>query len=373
MATGRRTVAVVSADGRVPADVAGPLADGGFAVRAFTLSSAVLPADAAAVLVLADDTPDDAAAFTRRCRLEAATPRPVLWLFDLAAVPFAAAGFDAGADVCLVRPVDANILTAQLNVLLRSYVEVSRGVPKGGTGFDLSERLAKLFRQTDADAALARRAVSAFAPTEPIAVEGWAADWVHVPSARGGVHTFGGRKAGGGLRVALATAVGLGHTTGCVLVEAVVGHLLRSNESPAAVLTDANRRVRGLVLPDTAMLAATVGQTADGGAVTVACGGHPPPVFVPADGQAKLWHGVGAFLGQSDAGYSDITGEVGPGERLLLLAGGAAADKRPDVRAAADAHREGTLSEVVKQVADAVFTPTDREYGFTLMSVGRAG
>jgi hypothetical protein len=351
--------------------VAGPLAGGGFAVRAFTLSAAVLPADAAAVFVLVDDTPEEAAAFTRRCRLEAPTPRPVLWLFDLVAVPHATAGFDSGADVCLVRPVDADILVAQVNVLLRSYAELARGVPKGGNTLELNERLAKLFRQTDTDAALARRAVSAFAPTAPISVEGWVGEWVHVPAARGGVHTFGLRENGGGLRVALATAVGLGSTTGSVLVEAVVRHLLTSNESPAAALTDANRRVRDLRLPDTAMLAATVGIMSDGGAVTLACGGHPPPVFVPTDGQAKLWHGVGAFLGQSEAGYSDITGEVGPGERLLLLSGGAAADKRPDVRAAAETHRDGTLGEWVKQVADTAFTPADRDDGFTLLAVGR--
>lgn len=370
MATSRKTVAIVGGGWKRSDDVTEPLARDGFDVRPFPISATALPADTVAVLVLVDSTPEAAAAFTRRCRLEAPTPRPVLWLFDLDAVRYAATGFDAGADVCLVRPVDANILVAQLNVLLRSYAELARGAPKGGNTFDLSERLAKLFRQTDADAALARRAVSAFTPTEPIIAEGWAADRVHAPAARGGVHTFGVRPDGDGLRVALATAVGLGSSTGSVLVEAVTRHLLTSNDSPAAALTDANRRVRELGLPDTSMLAATVG-VLSGGTAVLACGGHPPPVFVPADAPASLWHGVGAFLGQSDAGYSDIRGEVGPGERLLLLAGGAAADKRPDVRAAADAHRGGTLDEWVNQVADAVFTPADRDDGFTLLAVGR--
>lgn len=126
-----------------------------------------------------------------------------------------------------------------------------------------------------------------------------------------------------------------------------------------------------LGLPDTALLAATVGQVDASGKVVVACGGHPPPVFVPADGPARLWHGVGAFLGQADSGYTELSGELTAGERVLLLAGGAAADKRPDVRAAADDHIGKPLGEFVRGVAGAVFTPDDADDGWTLLGVGR--
>lgn len=55
MGTGKKTVAVVTADREVPTDVAVPLTRHGFAVAAFPFT-ATLPADAVAVLVLVDGT-----------------------------------------------------------------------------------------------------------------------------------------------------------------------------------------------------------------------------------------------------------------------------------------------------------------------------
>jgi CheY-like chemotaxis protein len=373
MSTGKRTLAVVSADGTVPDDVSAPLTRGGFAIRAFLLSVADVPPDAVAVLVVVNDRTDAAVAFTRRCRIEAQSPRPVVWLFAAAAVHSAPTGFDSGADVCLVRPVDPDVLLAQVNVLLRSYSELSRVVGRGADQVDLAARLTKVLRQSDSDAALARGILTHFPPVEPLAVGQLAAGWVHVPAARGGLNTFGVVPAGDGLRFALCSIGGLNVPTGAALVEAVTRFLLTPHVSPVSALADASRRVGELALPEAAIVAATVGTVTATGIASVGCGGHPPPVFVPTDGPAKLWHGVGPFLGQSAGGYSELTGELTPGDRLLLLAGGAAADKRPDVRAAADEYPGGTLSEFVQRVSDGVFTPADADDGWTLLSVGRAG
>lgn len=371
MSTGKRTLAVVSADGTVPDDVSAPLTRGGFAIRAFPLTVADIPAEVAAVLVVVNDRPDAAVAFTRLCRVEAQSPRPVVWLFDTATVHSAPTGFDSGADVCLVRPVDPDVLLAQVNVLLRSYTELSRVVGRGADRVDLVAKLAKVLRQADADTALARRILSSFPPIEPLTVGQLAAAWVHVPAARGGLNTFGVVPSGDGLRFALCSVGGLGVAGGAALVEAVTRFLLASQTSPVSTVSDASRRVSELALPDAAIVAATVGTINSTGTASVACGGHPAPVFVPADGPAKLWHGVGPFLGQSAGGYSELAGELNPGDRLLLLAGGAAADKRPDVRAAADEHRGGTVSEFVKRISDGVFTPADSDDGYTLLAVGR--
>jgi DNA-binding response OmpR family regulator len=371
MSTGKRTLAVVSADGTVPDDVSAPLTRGGFAIRAFLLSVADIPAEAVAVLVIVTDRPDAAMAFTRRCRIEAESPRPVVWLFDAAAVHSAPTGFDSGADVCLVRPVDPDVLLAQVNVLLRSYTELSRVFGRGADRVDLAARLSKVLRQSDADTALARRILSQFPQTEPLTVGHLAAAWVHVPAARGGLNTFGVVPCGDGLRFALCSVGGLGVPAGAALVEAVTRHLLAHQTPPVAALADVSRRVGELALPDAAIVAATVGTIDAGGTASVACGGHPAPVFVPADGPAKLWHGVGPFLGQSAAGYGELAGELNVGDRLLLLAGGAAADKRPDVRAAADEHIGGSLSDFVQRVSDGVFTPADADDGWTLLAVGR--
>lgn len=371
MATGKKTVAVITTDREVPTDVAGPLTRHGYAVAAIPFGGAI-PSDAVAVLVLVDGAPDVAVAFTRRRRVDTTPPRPIVWLFHAADAHSAPTGFDAGADVCLVRPADADVLVAQVNALLRTYSDLSRVVAKGGDTVELSERLSKHFRQTDADTALARRVLTTFAPGSPVALASVEADWVCEMPTRGGVCTCEVVPAADGLRFALCTVGGMSVVTGAALAEALARFLSRPGVSPSAALTEANRRVRQLGLPDAAMLAATVGLVESTGKVSIACGGHPPPVFAPAHGPARLWHGVGAFLGQSDGSYSALTGDLHPGERVLLLAGGAAADKRPDVRAAADDFPGRPLGEFVRGVAETVFTPADADDGWTLLAAGRA-
>lgn len=369
---GKRTLTVVSADGTTPPDLSGPLTRGGFAVRPHPLTDPLLPADAAAVLVLVDSQPEVAAAFTRRCRADAPSPRPVLWLFAADAVASAPTGFDAGADVCLVRPVDPDVLVAQVNALLRTYADLGRVAAKGADAVDLSERLGKLFRQADIDARFAVGTLAAFTPRAmpagPVEVA-----WAHAPAVRGGVNTFAVATTEERLRFALCGVGGMGPVVGALLAETLLRFLLTEPGEPAAALSEANRRVRELQPPEVAVLGAMVGEM-DGrtGRATMACGGLPPPVLVSEGGGARLWHGGGAFLGQTAGGYTPIMGELATSDRLLLLAGGAAADRRPDVRAAAEEHASKRLSEFVRAVADAVFTPADADDGYTLLAVGRA-
>jgi hypothetical protein len=368
MGSGKREVAVVSAEGDLPADLVGPLTRGGYVVAPSSFNSPP-HADAVAVLVLATIPGDAATAFTRRRRADAGSPRPFVWLFQPDAAHLATTGLNAGADVCLVRPVDADLLLAQVNALVRMYSDLTRIVAKGTDTAELSERLGRQFRQTDADADFARQTLAAFAAVSPLKSGDCEAAWVHEPPTSRGVHTLAVVPTPAGVRFALVTVGGLSVPTGAALAEALTRHLL-DDVSAGESLTDANRRVRWLGLPDAAVLAATVGEFTPGG-VRVACGGHPPPVLVPTDGSARLWHGAGAFLGQSDAGYSELSGELTAGERLLLLGGGAAADKRPDVRAVADERGTETLGELVKRVAGEVFTPSDAAGGYSLLAVGR--
>jgi hypothetical protein len=368
MGSGKRTVAVVSSEGDLPADVAGPLTRGGFVVAPSSFNSPP-HADAVAVLVLAKPPGDTATAFTRRRRADAGFPRPFVWMFQPDDAHLATTGLNAGADVCLVRPVDADLLLAQVNALVRMYSDLTRIVAKGTDTAELSERLGRQFRQTDADADFARRTLAAFSPVSPLKSGECEAAWVHETPTSRGAHTLAVVPTPAGVRFALVTVGGLSVPTGAALAEVLNRHLLLNEESPADALTDANRRVRSLGLPDAAVLAATVGEFTPSG-VRVACGGHPPPVLVPREGPARLWHGVGAFLGQSDSGYTELSGELTAGERLLVLGGGAAADKRPDVRAAADEHSGKPLGEFVRSLCEAVFTPADAADGYTLLAVG---
>lgn len=368
---GKRTLAVVSTTGSVPPDVTEPLTRGGFAVHPYPLADPTIPADVAAVLVLVDSQPEVAAAFTRRCRADAPAPRPVLWLFAADVVASAPTGFDCGADVCLVRPVDPDVLTAQVHALLRTYTELGRVAVKGADAVDLSGRLGKLFRQADADAQFAAGTLSAFAPRVipdgPVEVA-----WAHASAVRGGVNTFAVTQHASRVRFALCAVGGLGTVGGAVLAETLTRFFFTEGAGePGAALTEANLRIRGLQLPDLAVIGVTVGEV-DGrtGQVVVACGGLPTPVLIGTS-DVGVWHGGGAFLGQTAGGYTPITGDLAAGDRLLLLAGGAAADKRPDVRAAGEQQSGKPVKHFVRAVADAVFSPTDADGGYTLLAVGR--
>jgi DNA-binding NarL/FixJ family response regulator len=370
MASPQAVVRLVAPAGADTADVVDPLAKAGFATQQQDRPPP------AVIVVLVDSAPEGAAALTRRLRADtAASPLPVLWLVSADTLSAAPAGLDAGADACLVRPVDGELLVAQVNALLRTHRHLTRFAAKGADARDLTDRLQKLFRQSEADATLARGTARAFAPREPLGVGAVRAAWSHRPAARGGMGVFDVAAGGDGLRFAVADVGGLGPTGGAVAAQAVVRALLRDVEgaTPADALGTANQRLLELNLPDAAVVAAAAGTAhAESGRVTVACGGLPAPVRVPVAGPAGVWHGSGPFLGVSGAAFFDITGDLAPGEKLVLVAGGAGADRRPDVRALAEAHRHLAVRPFADAVATDLLADAHPDDGFTLLAVERA-
>ncbi|MGL6097052.1 MAG: PP2C family protein-serine/threonine phosphatase, partial [Fimbriiglobus sp.] len=138
---------------------------------------------------------------------------------------------------------------------------------------------------------------------------------------------------------------------------------------PAAVLERVNRELVGLRL-DPPPLAGMAYGVVDfpTGDVTVSRGGLPPPVHLPADGAAAAWVGPGPFLGAFDADFPVTSGNLKPGERLLLRTGLAnvAADPLPP---AAVRCRDRTGAEFADAVARTVGVIADDEDEFTLMVV----
>jgi serine phosphatase RsbU (regulator of sigma subunit) len=176
----------------------------------------------------------------------------------------------------------------------------------------------------------------------------------------------------GVLRLVLVEVGGLGPTAGAVLASETARTLLRETipGTPKAALTTVNRKLVEMRLPETAVVSAAVGVVhAESGRVTVACAGLPSPVLVPAVGQASVWHGSGPFLATSDAEFHDITGQLNRGEKVVLLGGGAAADRRPDVRAVAETHRSLAAQPFADAVAKELLTDADPDDGFTLLAV----
>lgn len=358
-------VLVLVPTGADVADIIDPLRAAGFSVGARSASDGVSAQPA--VVLIAGGSADDGLDAIRRVRADTArSPVPVLWMLDETAIPSATAGLDAGADVCLVRPAADELLVAQVHALARSrrYLPPAEVVPDGD-----AQQLQKQFRRVETDAELMRGVASAFRPRSPVQIGTLTAAWDHRPTAGCGVLDL--TAAGGAIRVVLVHVGGLGVVSGAAVAEAVARFLAREvqSNSPSAVLTLANLRLNELALPDAAVLSASVVVVDDSGKVTAACGGSPSPVLVPPDGSAVVWHGSGPFLNAAGGGWFDQTGDLPPGAKLVLLGGGAGADRRPDVRALAETHR-GLAAEafVAAVTAELHPDPDDRP---TLLAVER--
>ena len=366
MTPGKSDVLVLAPTGADVADVTEPLRAAGFSVGTRSASDGV--SHTPAVVLIAGGSADDGLDAVRRVRADTArSPVPVLWMLDEAAIPAATAGLDAGADVCLVRPAGEELLVAQVNALVRSHRHppLAEAVPDGD-----AEQLQKQFRRVETDAELMRGVGTAFRPRSPVRVGPLTAAWDHRPTAGCGVLDV--TAAGGTVRVVLVHVGGLGVVSGAAVAEAVARFLAREvqSNSPSAALTVANLRLSELPLPDAAVLSASVVVVDDSGRVTAACGGSPSPVLVPADGSAVGWHGSGPFLNAAGGGWFDQAGDLPPGAKLVLLGGGAGADRRPDVRALAETHRELPAEAFVAAVT-AELHP-DPDDGLTLVAVERA-
>lgn len=373
MTVDKPDVLVLAPTGADVADVTEPLRAAGFRVQVADLTPhpplrSGEGGKTPAVVLIAGGSADEGLDAIRRVGADTArSPLPVLWMLDEAAIPAATAGLDAGADVCLVRPAGEELLVAQVNALVRSrHLPPAEAVPDGDT-----EQLQKQFRRVETDAELMRGVASAFRPRSPVQIGTLTAAWDHRPTAGCGVLDL--TAAGGAIRVVLVHVGGLGVVSGAAVAEAVARFLAREvqSNSPSAVLTLANLRLNELALPDAAVLSASVVVVDDSGKVTAACGGSPSPVLVPPDGSAVVWHGSGPFLNAAGGGWFDQTGDLPPGAKLVLLGGGAGADRRPDVRALAETHR-GLAAEAFVAAVTAELNP-DPDDRPTLLAVERSG
>ncbi|RKQ93681.1 serine phosphatase RsbU (regulator of sigma subunit) [Solirubrobacter pauli] len=96
--------------------------------------------------------------------------------------------------------------------------------------------------------------------------------------------------------------------------------------APSAVLGALNRAVLAEGRPGqflTAIFARVVARADGGFALTVACGGHPPPVLLDASGTAKPLDVKGTLLGVLDDPHvQDVTAALERGDTLLLYTDG---------------------------------------------------
>ena len=264
---------------------------------------------------------------------------PVVWV-----VPTpdgVAAGLDAGADAVVPREAAPAVLAAQVRALLRRGEEradlAGRAAGARGLNAQLQKALADIERGVD----LAGRVHAAMGPGRPPA--GGAVRFAaHArPPARPGEGLWGYAGAGPDQVGVWAADCGGGPGPWAGgLVGALVRHAVRAADGrgPAGVVEGVNRALLGLGV-DPPPLVGLAYLVLDGrtGAAAAAGGGGPAVVFLPADGPAELWAGTGPFLGAFAADFPPRVGRLGPGDRLLVAAGGGTGPG--PVPAAAERHR----------------------------------
>ncbi len=100
----------------------------------------------------------------------------------------------------------------------------------------------------------------------------------------------------------------------------------QTTESPAAVLAALNHAVLAESRPGqflTAAFGRLVPRTGGGFRLTMACGGHPPPVVIDRDGTPRPVTCTGTLLGVvADPDLADTTIDLEPGDGLLLYTDG---------------------------------------------------
>lgn len=349
----------------------------GFAVidHALGTAPAVDFGTIAVAVVVVGDSPETAAAQTRRWRAELGDRTlPILWVADAEQVAF---GLDAGADLVLPRPVDPAVFAAQLRALVRGQTVAARVAARANESRLLGDQLRKAIAQLERDQELARRARAALAPkTLP---EVGAVRFHACHRSRGGGTDFHAVRRIDEHHVGFTVGEAPGWL-GVFVPQAIptkeIGELSYRVLQPGEALTQANRSLLSLgadELPLVAVLAGVV--NARTGAVSLARAGLPAPVYVPATGDVIAWSVPGPFLGTADATYETLSGTLRSGDRLLIGTDGTRPDGDPgplppnDLLEAATTHRERRGAEFTDAVARELLARVRHADDFTLLCV----
>lgn len=325
------------------------------------VAAAVVVADPAAV----------AAGQTRRWRAELADEFvPILWLVTSAdAVPL---GLEAGADVCLVQPVEPAHLAAQLKAMARARAATARVATRAAEARLLGDQLRQALGRLDADRELARRVHRSALPADLPAVGALRASVCHRPRGRTAADFFDARRVGDHqLAFLVGDVPGRGGAAGSLLgllaLRAAVP-LDDFDPDPAATLARVNRDLLALGLDDPPLVALLAG-VADvrTGTVTIARAGLPAPVWVPADGEVVAWSAPGPFLGAAAVAFTPLSRAVAPGDRLVVATDGAGGPEA--LAAAARRHRHLPGPAFAAAVA-ADLLPAAAGEDVTLLAVG---
>jgi sigma-B regulation protein RsbU (phosphoserine phosphatase) len=295
------------------------------------------------------------------------------------------AGFEAGADTYLLRPLAAGELVAQVKALLRIKETHDQLAGKTAEVHRINKRLQQLHQQLDHELQLAQRIQSSFLPRK----------LPSVPRSRFAVHYVLRDRVGGDFydafrldehHVGLYVADAMGHGVPASLLTIFVKKGVHPKEvfgqhyrlvSPEEVLQRLNKDLLEQHLsehPFITMVYALYNHQE--GTFRFARAGHPYPLHVPHNGAPTFWRQEGLLLGVTDATFPARTYRVSAGDKILLYSDGIDTgqfENHPlgaeSLLACAAHHRDLPIQDFVDRLARDLFGASAQPDDLTLLGL----
>ena len=322
-----------------------------------------------------------------RSRIED-TILPVLFILAEASPRTRLACFAAGADAYLPRPFIDEELLAQAHALVRTKEIHERLTEKTAEIHRINKRLQAAYQQIDQELELAQRIQTSFLPqTMP-----------QVSNTRFAVHYLLCGRVGGDFydifrldekHVGFYVADAMGHGVAASLLTIFVKKGVKTKEvfgsqyrllPPDEVLYKLNRDLIDQQLseqPFITMVYALFNHV--DGTLQFSRAGHPYPVYVPKEGEPRLWTQEGLLLGVHDANYPCGSHQLQTGDKLLFYTDGVDSarfeDHEPGVDslvACAARHRDLPVQDFITQLTRDLFGPGPQEDDLTLLGLERS-
>jgi sigma-B regulation protein RsbU (phosphoserine phosphatase) len=309
---------------------------------------------------------------------------PILFVTDDSSPANRIATLEAGADAYLLAPLAPGELLAQGRALLRIKDSHDGLAGRAAEVHRINTRLRQLHQQIDHELRLAQRIQSSLLPqTMP-----------QVPRLQFGVHYAPRDRVGGDFydvfrldesHVGLYVADAMGHGVPASLLTIFVKQGVRAKEvfgnqyrlvPPGEVLERLNRNLLEQELPQSSFITmAYCLLNHRDGSVQFARGGHPYPLYVPAEGELQLWQQEGLLLGVVEAAFPTRICRLAPGDKVLLYSDGIDTAQwkghppgQPSLLASAAQHRHLPVRDFVDAVACDLFGGQAQPDDLTLLA-----
>lgn len=310
---------------------------------------------------------------------------PILYLGDLRGSSALVAGLQAGADVCLPRPLVSAELQAQVQALLRIKDGLDRMAGRTAEVHRVNKRLQELHQQLDHELQLAQRIQSSFLPQA----------LPSVPHCRFAVHYAPRGRVGGDFydlfrldehHVGLYVADAMGHGVPASLLTIFVKKGVRAKEvfgehyrlvPPDEVLARLNKELIEQQLAEHPFITMAYAlYNHDEGVLRFARAGHPYPLHVPREGEPTFWRQEGLLLGVVDASFTARNYPLKPGDKVLLYSDGIDTARFEDhppgaasLLACARQYRHLPIHEFVAQLARGLFDGSAQPDDLTMLGM----